>query len=240
MHDDPAQGSDGRRLISPHDWRVRIEARLANTRPRHAREDWLTPGLSLAESRALRAYLPTAPIAAAVLVPVVERDAELTVLLTQRASQLKNHAGQISFPGGRIEPEDAGPSAAALREAHEEIGLEARFISVVGYLADHILLSGFRVTPVVAFVQPGFELLLDSQEVSDTFEVPLSFVFEPGNQRSQRRKFGGAGELEVWDIQYQGRNIWGATAGMLLNLYRLCVAEDPATVAELAGLRDEQ
>jgi 8-oxo-dGTP pyrophosphatase MutT (NUDIX family) len=241
MHDDPAQGSDGRRLISPHDWRVRIEARLANTRPRHAREDWLTPGLSRAESRALQAYLPTAPIAAAVLVPVVERDAELTVLLTQRASQLKNHAGQISFPGGRIEPEDAGPSAAALREAHEEIGLEARFISVVGYLADHILLSGFRVTPVVAFVQPGFELLLDSQEVSDTFEVPLSYVFEPGNQRSQRRKFGGgAGELDVWDIQYQGRNIWGATAGMLLNLYRLCVAEDPATVAELAGLRDEQ
>jgi len=100
-------------------------------------------------------------------------------------------------------------------------------------------LSGFRVTPVVAFVRPGFELLLDSQEVSDTFEVPLSFVFEPGNQRSQRRKFGGAGEVRVWDIQYQGRNIWGATAGMLLNLYRLCVTEDSATVAELAGLRDE-
>ena len=226
-------------MMSPHDWRARIEARLANTRPRHAMEDWLTPGLSLQESRSLQAYLPTTPLPAAVLVPLVEREAELTVLLTQRASQLKNHAGQISFPGGRIEPEDAGPSAAALREAHEEIGLEARFVSVVGYLADHILLSGFRVTPVVAFVRPGFELLLDSQEVTDTFEVPLSFVFEPGNQRSQRRKFGGAGEVRVWDIQYQGRNIWGATAGMLLNLYRLCVTEDAASVAELAGLRDE-
>ena len=226
-------------MMSPHDWRARIEARLANTRPRHAMEDWLTPGLSLQESRSLQAYLPATPLPAAVLVPLVEREAELTVLLTQRASQLKNHAGQISFPGGRIEPEDAGPSAAALREAHEEIGLEPRFVSVVGYLADHILLSGFRVTPVVAFVRPGFELLLDSQEVSDTFEVPLSFVFEPGNQRSQRRKFGGAGEVRVWDIQYQGRNIWGATAGMLLNLYRLCVTEDSATVAELAGLRDE-
>lgn len=239
MHEHPAQGGDGRKLTNPHDWRARIETRLANTRPRHAMEDWLTPGLSFAESRALQAYLPTAPIAAAVLVPLVERDTELTVLLTQRASQLKNHAGQISFPGGRIEPEDAGPSAAALREAHEEIGLEARFVSVVGYLADHILLSGFRVTPVVAFVRPGFELSLDSQEVSDTFEVPLSYVFDPGNQRSQRRKFGGAGEFKVWDIQYQGHNIWGATAGMLLNLYRLCVADDPATVAELAGLRDE-
>jgi len=116
-----------------------------------------------------------------------------------------------------------------LREAREEIGLEARFVSVVGYLADHILLSGFRVTPVVAFVRPGFELALDEQEVSDTFEVPLSYVFEPANQRSQRRNFGGgAGEIRVWDIQYQGRNIWGATAGMLLNLYRLCVADDPA------------
>jgi len=239
MHDDPAQGSDGPRLTTPPDWRTRIEARLANTRPRHAMDDWLTPGLSLQESRALQAYLPTEPIAAAVLVPIVEREAGLTVLLTQRASQLKNHAGQISFPGGRIEPEDAGPRAAALREAHEEIGLEARFVTVVGYLADHILLSGFRVTPVVAFVRPGFELLLDSQEVSDTFEVPLSYVFEPGNQRAQRRRFGTAGEIKVWDIQYQGRNIWGATAGMLLNLYRLCAADDVSTVAELAGRRDE-
>ena len=239
MHDDPAQGSDGPGLTTPPDWRARIEARLANTRPRHAMDDWLAPGLSLQESRGLQAYLPVAPIAAAVLVPLVEREAGLTVLLTQRASQLKNHAGQISFPGGRIEPEDEGPSAAALREAHEEIGLEARFVSVVGFLADHILLSGFRVTPVVAFVRPGFELLLDSQEVSDTFEVPLSYVFEPGNQRSQRRRLGAAGEVRVWDIQYQGRNIWGATAGMLLNLYKLCAADDLATVAELAGLRDE-
>ena len=227
-------------MTSPHDWRARIEARLANTRPRHAMEDWLTPGLSLQESRSLQAFLPTAPIGAAVLVPLVERDTGLTVLLTQRASQLKNHAGQISFPGGRIEPQDAGPSAAALREAREEIGLEAHFVSVVGYLADHILLSGFRVTPVVAFVRPGFELLLDAQEVSDTFEVPLQFVFEPRNQRSQRRKFGSAGEVRVWDIQYEGHNIWGATAGMLLNLYRLCVADDPATVRELAGLKNEQ
>lgn len=240
MQDISAQGGGGQALAGPLDWRARIEARLANTRPRHAMEDWLTPGLSLQESRSLRAYLPESPIAAAVLVPLIERGPELTVLLTQRASQLKTHAGQISFPGGRIEPSDAGPRAAALREAHEEIGLEPHFVTVVGYLADHILLSGFRVTPVVAFVRPGFDLLLDSEEVEDTFEVPLSHVFEPANHRSQRRRFGQeVGEVRVWDIQYQGHNIWGATAGMLLNLYRLCVSDDPQTLRELAGLRDE-
>jgi 8-oxo-dGTP pyrophosphatase MutT (NUDIX family) len=221
-------------------WRAVIESRLAHTRPRHEPQDWLAPGLSLEESRSLQAYLPVAPLPAAVLVPLVERDAGLTVLLTQRASQLKNHAGQISFPGGRIEPEDAGPREAALREAHEEIGLEARFVTVVGYLSDHILLSGFRVTPVVAFVRPGFELSLDAQEVDDTFEVPLNHVFAPANHRSGRRKLGAAQrEVQVWDIQYEGHNIWGATAGMLLNLYRLCTAQDAPTIAELAGLRDE-
>src|SRR5262249_24117531 len=156
--------------------------------------------LSFEESRALQAYLPAAPIPAAVLVPLVEREQGLTVLLTQRASQLKTHAGQISFPGGRIEPEDAGPREAAMREAHEEIGLEAGFITVVGYLGDHILLSGFRVTPVVSFVRPGFELLLDSEEVEDTFEVPLSHVFAPENQRARRRRLEAAArDVRVWD-----------------------------------------
>src|SRR3981081_3885513 len=201
MQDDSAQGGEGRESVRTLDWRARIETRLANTRPRHAAQDWLTPGLSLQESRALQAYLPVAPIPAAVLVPLVEREDELTVLLTQRASQLKNHAGQISFPGGRIEPEDAGTRAAALPQAHEEDGLEGGFVSVVGYLADHILLTGFRVTPVVGFVRPGFELLLDPAEVDDTFEVPLSHACEPANHRSQRRLFGAsAGEVRVWDI----------------------------------------
>ncbi|MFL6602297.1 MAG: NUDIX hydrolase [Steroidobacteraceae bacterium] len=240
MQDSGADIGGGRELVRPRDWRARIEARLANTRPRHAMEDWLTPGLTLTESRALHAYFPMSPIPAAVLVPLIEREDDLTVLLTQRASQLKNHAGQISFPGGRIEPEDAGPRAAALREAHEEIGLEAGFVSVAGYLADHILLTGFRVTPVVGFVRPGFELLLDRDEVEDTFEVPLSHVFEPANHRARRRQFGSMpGEVQVWDIEYEGHNIWGATAGMLLNLYRLCVTDDAATIRYLAGSRDE-
>lgn len=203
-------------------WRERIVAKLSNTQPRHELSDWLVPGLSAQDSIKYRTLFPAAPIPAAVLVPLVERPEGLTVLLTQRATQLRQHAGQISFPGGRIEPEDASPKAAALREAHEEIGLDAQFVAVVGYLVDHVLLSGFRVTPVVAFVRPGFELLLDAEEVQDTFEVPLSFVFDPANHRVRRSRFGfGDTEIELCDIPYGDRNIWGATAGMLLTLYNL-------------------
>ncbi len=210
----------------PIDWLALIRARLQDSQPRHAVEDWLVPGLTSAETQQYQSLFPVAPTPAAVLVPLVTRAAEPTVLLTQRATQLRNHAGQISFPGGRIESADTGPASAALREAREEVGLEARFVSVVGYLPDHVLMSGFRVTPVVGFVEPGFELALDAQEVQDTFEVPLSFVFEPANHRVRRRRFGfGDAEIELHDIPYGERNIWGATAGMLLTLYRLCTGE---------------
>ena len=203
-------------------WRERIVAKLSNTQPRHAIADWLVPGLSAQESQKYRALFPATPIPAAVLVPLVERPEGLTVLLTQRATQLRQHAGQISFPGGRIEPEDVDAQAAALREAREEIGLDAQFVAVVGYLTDHVLLSGFRVTPVVAFVRLGFELLLDATEVQDTFEVPLRFVFDPANHHPRRRLFGSSeAEIELCDISYGDRNIWGATAGMLLTLYSI-------------------
>jgi 8-oxo-dGTP pyrophosphatase MutT (NUDIX family) len=202
------------------DWAGIIRARLAGTVPRHAREDWLTPGL-FEPGEARRRLLPREPVPAAVLIPLVERS-DLTVLFTQRATQLRNHAGQISFPGGRIEPSDRGPAAAATREAREEIGLDERFISVIGYLRDHVVITGFRITPVVALVQPGFELALASQEVEDTFEVPLGYLFDPANQRLKRRASVAGDEVEFREIPFGERIIWGATAGMLHTLYRVC------------------
>ena len=185
--------------------------------------EWLVPGLFEPIDQSQQRWLPQDPVPAAVLMPLVERR-ELTVLFTQRATQLRNHAGQISFPGGRIESADGSPVAAALREAREEIGLAERFVSVIGYLPDHLVNTGFRITPVVAFVQPDFELLLDAQEVQDTFEVPLGYLFDPANHHRHRRRAPVSGEeVEFFDIPFDDRNIWGATAGMLLTLYRLCV-----------------
>ena len=206
----------------PHrDWAAIIRARLAGTVPRHAHEDWLIPGLFEPGDAARRRLLPPDPVPAAVLIPLVEKP-DLTVLFTQRATQLRNHAGQISFPGGRVEPSDHGAAAAALREAREEIGLEERFVSIIGYLADHVVVTGFRITPVVAFVQPGFELSLDSREVQDTFEVPLGYLFDPANQRLNRRSSVAGDEVEFREIPFGNRVIWGATAGMLHTLYRVC------------------
>ena len=179
------------------------------------------PGLFEPIDQSQQRFLAQDPVPAAVLMPLVERR-ELTVLFTQRATQLRNHAGQISFPGGRIESADASPVAAALREAREEIGLAERFVSVIGYLPDHLVNTGFRVTPVVAFVQPDFGLLLDAQEVQDTFEVPLGYLFDPANHRLQRREGIVGEQAEFREIPFGERIIWGATAGMLHTLYRLC------------------
>jgi 8-oxo-dGTP pyrophosphatase MutT (NUDIX family) len=168
---------------------------------------------------ALRKFVPERLARAAVLVPLVERPEGLNVLLTLRASHLKNHAGQISFPGGRIEPHDDGPWEAALREATEEIGLAAEFVSRAGYLPDHVVITGFRVTPVVGFVRPGFELRLDTTEVEDVFEVPLEFVIDPAHHVARERHVGGVA-FQTWEIPYGERRIWGATANMLLTLSR--------------------
>ncbi len=180
---------------------------------------WLA-GASPHVVRQVRAALPTRPVPAAVLVPLVERDEGLTVLLTQRAATLKDHAGQISFPGGRIEPEDGDAWQAALREAQEEIGLTEGFVEFAGYLPDHWVGTGFRITPVVAFVNPSYELRIAAEEVHDVFEVPLEFILDSANHVTRTREMGGV-TLEMYDIPFGERRIWGATAGMLLTLRRL-------------------
>lgn len=168
----------------------------------------------------LRRDFPAELRRAAVLVPIVERPEGLTLLLTQRASHLKHHPGQISFPGGGMEAGDAGAWEAALREAEEEIGLARDFVALAGYLHDHMVISGYVVTPVVAFVREGFTLRLDLTEVEDVFEVPLDHVLDPANHVVRERKYAGHSFI-VHDIPYRDRNIWGATAGMVMSLYRL-------------------
>lgn len=206
---------------------AQIEARLAGSRPAHARAQWRVPGQSLARSRELQRYFPPEPRPAAVLVPLVDHPSGPTVLLTLRGRDLRNHAGQVSFPGGQIEAADADPASAALRETHEEIGLEDRFVTVIGYLPDHLVISGFRVTPVVARVVPGFVLNLDHQEVDAVFEAPLAYVFDDRNQHSRRRRLRGTDvEIELPDIPYGEHTIWGATAGMLMTLFRMCCGDD--------------
>jgi 8-oxo-dGTP pyrophosphatase MutT (NUDIX family) len=156
---------------------------------------------------------------AAVLVPLVNRPHGLQVLLTQRSADLPDHPGQISFPGGRVEPNDASLAAAALREAAEEVGLPAAQVSVLGHLADYETVTGYRVTPVVGWVEPPFELTPDPIEVAAVLEVPLAFVLDPANQQRHFRMLGAL-RRDFWAIPYGERYIWGATAAMLLILDR--------------------
>jgi 8-oxo-dGTP pyrophosphatase MutT (NUDIX family) len=196
-------------------------------RPPAADEDmlWLS-GASTDQLERLRASWRAPLVPAAVLVPLVERGDELTVLLTQRATTLKDHAGQISFPGGRIEPGDADAWHAALREAHEEIGLAEHFVEFAGYMPDHWVGTGFRVTPVVGFVNARYDLRIAAAEVHDVFEVPLGFILDAANHRPRTRVLAGV-TVDVYDIPYGDRLIWGATAGMLLTLRRLLQARAP-------------
>lgn len=156
---------------------------------------------------------------AAVLFPIVLRDGEPTVLLTQRTAHLKDHPGQISFPGGRREPADPSPVHTALREAAEEIGLAATHIEIAGYLPEYLTSTGFRVTPVVAMVTPPFQLELDTFEVAEAFEVPLAFLLDPANHQQHSLHYRGK-LRHYYAMPYRERFIWGATAGIIMSLYR--------------------
>jgi 8-oxo-dGTP pyrophosphatase MutT (NUDIX family) len=162
------------------------------------------------------------PAAAAVLVPLVARDDGLHVLLTRRTAHLRDHAGQISFPGGRTEPHDADAVATALREAQEEVGLDPAQVDVLGHLPAYTTVTSFVVTPVVALVAPPFALKLDSFEVDEAFEVPLGFLMNPAHHRRHEWEMAGV-QRRFLSMPWQGPGgeyfIWGATAAMLRNLY---------------------
>lgn len=184
--------------------------------------DWLRQRFAAAPAPALRFELPETEqlIPAAVLVPIVLRPTALTVLLTQRTAHLRDHAGQVSFPGGRCEADDATATATALREAREEVGLEPAQVEILGMLDDYRTGTGFLVTPVVGLVQPPLDLKLDDFEVADVFEPPLEFLLQASNFSRHQVEYHG-GMREYWAVPWQHRFIWGATAGMLVNLREL-------------------
>lgn len=156
---------------------------------------------------------------ASVLVPIVARSPQPTVLFTRRTAHLKTHSGQISFPGGRAEPADPSPEHTALRETEEEIGLPAAHIELLGRLSDYHTRTGYRITPVVGLVRPPFELRPDDNEVAEVFEVPLMFLLDARNHQRHYREFEGH-RRGYFAIPYDDYYIWGATAGMLINLHR--------------------
>jgi 8-oxo-dGTP pyrophosphatase MutT (NUDIX family) len=157
---------------------------------------------------------------AAVLIPLLLKSDGLSVLLTQRTDHLHDHAGQISFPGGRMDSGDSDPNDTALRESEEEIGLGRQGVEIIGHLPQYLTVSGYSVTPVVGLVKPQAEYVLDAFEVADVFEVPLHFLMDPANHQVRVWE-SGQGSRRFYSMPYENRFIWGATAGMLRNLYHL-------------------
>ncbi|TYR29967.1 CoA pyrophosphatase [Mesorhizobium microcysteis] len=155
---------------------------------------------------------------AAVLIPVVDRGDEASVILTKRTEKLRSHSGQVAFPGGRIDPTDPTPEFAALRETEEEIGLSQDFIEVVGRMPDYVSGSGFRISPVLSVVKPGFMLTINEDEVDDAFEVPLSFLMDPANHTKSSRVWQEQ-ERFFYTMPFGERYIWGVTAGIIRTLY---------------------
>ena len=168
-----------------------------------------------------------AAMRAPVLLGMIERSAGLTLLFTERSPDLKDHPGQVSFPGGRIETGDDGPVAAAIREAEEEVGMGRRLVSVAGCLEDLLTVTGFLVTPVVAFVDAEYRPVADGREVAEVFEVPLQYLLDERNIRSTHRERLGT-RIRVYEIDYEGHRIWGATASILVQFLSI-ISNDKRT-----------
>ena len=212
-----------RGLYSAEEFRRRAGERLSREPEPHVGDHLFNPDLA-------DELLNIARRPAAVLVPVIHREPEATLLFTERNGGLRSHAGQISFPGGRIDPTDAGPVEAALREADEEIGLKPEFIETVGRGPDYLTGSGYHVALVIAVVSSGFTLKLNPAEVADVFEVPLSFLMDPANHRKGSRIWNGA-RRSFFEMPFGDRHIWGITAGIVRVLYERLYADDKGEAA---------
>jgi 8-oxo-dGTP pyrophosphatase MutT (NUDIX family) len=205
--------------LSSVEFFARSRARLSfDVPPSLLNPDIGPPSGDAGTNRMLKIIAREQPIRpAAVLIPVVDHS-EPTVLLTQRSAHLADHAGQIAFPGGKIEATDASPCESALREAEEEIGLVRSFVDPLGYLGVYGTSFGFRILPTLARVRPGFRLKLNRSEVDDAFEVPLAFLMDPANHQIHNKEFRGM-ERSFYAMPFAERYIWGATAGILRVLY---------------------
>lgn len=203
---------------------TRLLEKLASTQPQHDAEHLrIGAGLSQAPDPRLLQLIPADLRHAAVLIGLIDQAGDPGILLTVRAGHLRHHAGQISFPGGVIEAADASPAVAALREAHEEVGLAAAQAQVVGYLPDQIVLTGFRITPVIARIADSFTPHVDAAEVESCFVLPFSVLLDATHERVTTRSIGGI-EVDVRDLQFGVHRIWGATAGMLFALRALAIS----------------
>lgn len=211
----PVDSVAGEQALSPERLNVAwLRARLAHPTRWEPEPQERAPGPQIALKNA------------AVLVPLVQREGGLTMLLTQRTAHLKHHPGQISFPGGRAEWVDSSPIETALRESEEEIGLARRHTDIIGVLPDYVTRTGYRVTPVVGLLTPPFELTADPGEVAEIFEVPLSFLMDGLNHQLLSVDLPeGAGRRSFYAMPYERFFIWGATAGMLRNLFHLLRAD---------------
>lgn len=207
----PVESLAGEAAIHPNQLTVEwLRARFANP------PQWLPEST---DEQRLRQSI-TAPVPAAVLLPIVAREQGLTLLFTQRTAHLTDHAGQVSFPGGRVEAVDASAIETALRETQEEVGLDRRHVEVIGILPDYFTGTGYRVTPVVSIVHPPFDLCADPFEVAEIFEVPLSFLMDGGNHQRRTGDFPkGVGRRTFYAMPYDRFFIWGVTAGILRNLF---------------------